>query len=160
MKTIHNKIKCAVALAVLCFTVSCSEEDDYEPPYGDFSSITIWTSFDLDQDEKEVQEIVVNKYVAFNDLSRGLISHQWQIEDGMRYMNGNFTAADTLNYARFVKSGVGKNSSDELIYVLFDELGEKSVRLINTYKDSVAESVKVDDVWKVDKTITVTVLEE
>ncbi|MCL5245361.1 hypothetical protein M4I21_06045 [Cellulophaga sp. 20_2_10] len=160
MKTIHNKIKFCLALVVLFFAFSCEEEDDYEPPYNDFSSLTIWTSFEFDDEEQEIQEIVVNKYVAFNDISRGLLSHEWQIEDGMRYMNGNFTAADTLNYARFVKSGVGKVTSDEAIYVLFDEVGEKNVRLINTYKDSVAESVKVDDVWKVDKTITVTVLEE
>ena len=160
MKPLHKKIKFSIAIVALCFAFSCSEEDDYEPPYGDFSSLTVWTSFDFDEDEEEKRIIGLNKYVAFNDLSRGVLSHQWQIESGMQYMNGNFTAADTLNYARFVKTNAGLMSEDNLVYVLFNELGEKKIRLINTFKDSVAESVKSGDVWKVDKTITITVLEE
>ncbi|MDO6854116.1 hypothetical protein Q4599_11045 [Cellulophaga lytica] len=160
MKKIHKTVKFSFLLMAFCLAFSCSEEDDYEPPYGDFSSLTIWTSFDYDENEEEKRIVALNKYVAFNDLSRGIVSHQWEIENGMHFMNSNFTAADTLNYDRFIKANAGQTSTDNLVYVLFTELGEKNIRLVNTYKDSVAESVKSGDVWKVDKTITVTVLEE
>lgn len=160
MKNIQKIVKITLLLMFFCLAFSCSEEDDYEPPYGDFSSLTVWTSFDLDEDEQEKRVIGLNNYVAFNDLSRGLVSHQWEIEDGMHFISGNFTAADTLNYARFIKPNAGKISTDNLVYVLFTELGEKDIKLVNIFKDSVAESVKSGDVWKVDKTITVTVLEE
>ena len=145
-----------VLFIVIGITTGCSE-DEHISPFGDYSSLTWWSYPNADYALTE-KTITVNKQITFKDLSHGIISHEWQIQEGAKFLTSTFTESDTI-YDDFINPKLGLTTSESLAYVLFTETGVSEVHLINTFKDSVAESVKEGDVWKVDKTFTITVID-
>ncbi len=152
-----NIFKISLLFLVVGFTISCDSEDDYVPPYNDISSLTFWTSpngtaFDT---EKIIQ---IDKFIAFQDLSRGVVSHEWKIKEGARFLVDKLIETDTI-YTNYLSSNSGFSSSNNLVNVLFTQLGTTEVHLINTFNDSVTDAVKEGDLWKVDKIFTIEVIE-
>ncbi|TYA71732.1 hypothetical protein [Seonamhaeicola marinus] len=135
---------------------SCENEDDYVPPYNEVSSLVYWSSPASTSQETE-KTIGVGNYIAFKDLSRGVVTHEWKIQEGSHFMNGGFTEADSLRYTNFIKPNAGLSTSERLAYVLFTEAGVKEVTLSNTFKDSVTDAFKEGSLWKVNKVFTITV---
>ncbi|RKR12137.1 hypothetical protein CLV91_2260 [Maribacter vaceletii] len=144
-------ITISIVLLSLVFATSC-EEEDYEAPYGDFSSFSWYSSNEFDESEKVLN---INDYISYVDLSRNAVSHKWTIPASAKFLNKEFTPNDSI-YESFILNNA--NTSEENgINVLFQKSGLQEVKLYNTYKDSVAESVKSGDVWVVDKTFVVDV---
>lgn len=145
-------------LLTISIVASCESEDDYVPPYNDVSSLT-FLSFPATNSRIETEkEITVNNYIAFQDVSRGVLSHEWRIQSNAKFLRSNIAETDSI-YTKYIIPNAGLTSTDNLINVLFDEVGTSEVRLINTFKDSVTDAVFEDGIWKVDKLFTITVNE-
>ncbi|WP_298488103.1 hypothetical protein [uncultured Maribacter sp.] len=141
----------SILLLAFVIAVSC-EEEDYEAPYNDYSSFSWYSSNEFDEADKVLN---INDYISYVDLSRNAVSHKWTIPASAKFLNKEFTPNDSI-YEPFILNNA--NTSEEYgINVLFQQSGLQEVKLYNTYKDSVAESVKSGDVWVVDKTFVVDV---
>lgn len=144
-----------ISALMLAFLVGC-EKDDYEAPFGDFSSLA-WTTTQGFETSDYVSAL--NNYVGFRDVSKNAIEHSWSIPSGTQLMSNDFTENDTI-YSEFVVASGPLESSENLLNVLFTEPGVKEIELRNTFRDSVAESVFSDGVWKVNKIFSVTVFDD
>ncbi|WP_055436937.1 hypothetical protein [Lacinutrix algicola] len=145
-----------ISALILAFIVSC-EKDDYEAPYGDFSSL-LWTTTQGFEESDYVSAL--NDYVGFRDVSKNALTHSWHIPSGTNLLNGDFNAEQDTIYTDFISSAGPLASSQNHINVIFRQPGVKEVELRNTFRDSVAESVFSDGVWKVNKVFTVTVFDD
>lgn len=137
------------------FVQSCSN-NDYELPYNDYASFNWWSSPKITYNTI-IKTSKLNKYIAFQDVSKGDITHEWSISQGAKFMKAGFTEKDSLNYAQYINPDAGLITNDKLVYVLFQEAGDKLVTIKNTYKDSIRGTKKVNGVWTAEQTITVTV---
>ena len=142
----------SVLLLTVLLTISC-EDDDYEAPYGDYSSFSWYTSEGFDTSEKVLN---VNNYVAFVDLSQNALEHSWTIPASAKFLDKKFTEKDSV-YDAFIIPLSGMVSSEKFINVLFTEPGLQEVKLRNVFKDSVTDAIKTDGQWIVEKTFTVNV---
>jgi hypothetical protein len=146
-------IICALLLVAL-FTGSCT--NDYELPYNDYDSFT-WFSSPKTSYNATVKTVAVGKYLTFQDLSKGALTHEWSITSGSSFLITGFSEAETGNYERFIKPNAGLVTSDKLVYVLFQTAGTHQVKIKNTYKQKVIGAVEVNGVWTAEVIITVTV---
>ncbi|UMB61716.1 hypothetical protein MHL31_05795 [Lutibacter sp. A80] len=138
----------------LGFTIGC--EDDYEAPFGDYSSFSWYTgdgvaaNFDLTE-----KQINIDNYIAFYDVSQNAISHKWTIPASCNFLNKEITDKDSI-YTPFIIPGT--ESAEDLANVLFVEPGIQEVVLTNVFKDSVANSSKLSDgSWEIEQKFTVDV---
>ncbi|MDW5288085.1 hypothetical protein [Formosa sp. PL04] len=138
-------------LLTFVFTTSCS--DSYEAPYGDYSSFSWYSSDEWNEDSKIVN---IDNFIIFMDLSQNPISHEWIIPESSKYLNTDFTDTDSI-YTDFIIEGAGTTSTESTINVLFTAPGKHEIQLHNVFNDSVAESVKENDSWVVNKIFTVDV---
>ncbi|WP_139958666.1 SwmB domain-containing protein [Flavicella sediminum] len=141
-------------LVLLVLVTSCTNMDEYDVPSGNYSSFWARTT----KDNSAVDKICnINDYVAFYDLSRNVLSHEWTTPSETKFLSKEFTEQDSV-YSKFVIGNGGK-SKEDLINVYFPKAGVYEINLLNTYKDSVAESVFVEatGVWMVDKSYSVDV---
>lgn len=145
-----------LSLAVVAIT-SCEDENDYIPPFNDVSTLTWWVS-PADTFNETTKDLRISDYIAFKDLSRGVISHEWRIPASARFLSKNIPETDTI-YSKYILPNAGQVTTDDLALVLFTETGSQEVYLVNSFKDSVAESIKEDGVWKVNKKFTINVAE-
>ena len=139
---------------MLAFLVSC-ENNEYETPFGDFSSFKWYTSTDT-QDANYV--IALEKFIAFRDVSQNTVSHTWSIPTGTSLLNSKFTDKDSI-YTSFISENGALNTEEKLINVLFREPGIKEIKLQNVFKDSVTNAVLVGGKWKVDQIFTIEVFD-
>ncbi|WP_452229122.1 MULTISPECIES: hypothetical protein [unclassified Lacinutrix] len=145
-----------ISALILAFIVSC-EKDDYEAPYGDFSSL-LWTTTEGFEESDYVSAL--NNYIGFRDVSENALTHSWHIPSTTNLLNGDFNAEQDTVYTNFISSAGPLASSQNHINVIFRQPGVKEIELRNTFRDSVAESVFSDGVWKVNKIFTVTVFDD
>lgn len=150
-----KKIIYIISVLLLVFTISCNN-DDYEAPHGDFSSLEWITTAGFEESD---YAIALNDYVGFRDVSRNAIEHSWRIPAGTTLLNNEFTENDSI-YTSFISAQGPLASGDKLINVLFPEPGVKEIRLRNVFRDSVAESTFTNGNWLVDKVFTVTVFDD
>jgi hypothetical protein len=141
-------------ILMLAFLVSC-ENNEYETPFGDFSSFKWYTSTDT-QDANYV--IALEKFIAFRDVSQNTVSHTWSIPTGTSLLNSKFTDKDSI-YTSFISENGALNTEEKLINVLFREPGIKEIKLQNVFKDSVTNAVLVGGKWKVDQIFTIEVFD-
>jgi hypothetical protein len=152
-----NKIVIAALLLLnFVFTTSCTEGPEEYSTDGsnDFSSFKAYVT--LDNTSAETKQINVDSYVGFYDLSFNAIDHEWKIPESGKFLNKNFTEDDSI-YTKFIIPTNAKVSNEELINVLFTESGIKEVKLVNSFQDSVPQSVKVGGEWVVDRIFTIDV---
>ena len=145
-----------ISALILAFIVSC-EKDDYEAPFGDFSSLS-WITTQGFEESDHVSAL--NNYIGFRDVSQNALSHSWYFPSGTNLLNADFNAEQDTIYTDFIGSAGPLDSSEKLINVIFREPGVKEVELRNTFRDSVAESVLTNGVWVVNKIFTVTVFDD
>lgn len=74
--------------------------------------------------------------ISFMDLSHNALSHSWTIDEGCCFIKGEFNKADTV-FEQFIIPDAGKVSNENIVHVLFQEPGTKTVRLTNTFRDKV-----------------------
>ena len=153
-----NIYKLFVLLFVVTFAfTACEDENDYVPPFNDVSTLTWWVS-PADSYGDTEKEINISNYIAFKDLSRGVISHEWKIPATADFISKNIPETDTI-YTKYIIPNAGLSTTDTHANVLFKQTGVHEVFLVNTFKDSVAESVNENGVWKVNKKFTITVID-
>lgn len=148
MKKILNLTSLLFALLI---AFSC--DNDYDLPYNDYSSFSLYMSDGWDEGDKVLN---IDNYIIYKDLSSNTIEHKWTIPSSAKFLNKEFTELDSV-YTDFIIPGAGSVSNELQANVLFQEAGLNEVNLYNTYKDSVVGSVKVGDVWVLDSTFVIDV---
>jgi len=151
-------------------------KDEYEAPM--FLADASWLISETNNVRINEGIYVINEghWISFADLSQGTLSHTWTISDGTQFMKTGF-GKDEEDYSQFVIPNSGNVSEDAKIHVYFGDAGERTVRLYNTFPDSVAftstgtyknngeleypgdtlVSHKVGDEWVIDTTFVVDV---
>lgn len=156
-----KKIGIIIGTLLIAFIYGC--EKDYEPLMS-YSDVGWYNS----GSNKPGNNVGVNQYFSFTDLSQGALEHRWELIDGegTNYLTGAITR-DNKEYESFIDEDKGLVTEDKTIHVLFTEPGLKSVRLYNTFADSVIykgndtiPAVKVGDMWVMDTTFIVDVYGE
>ena len=151
-----NKMKKIIIpfIVMLTFLVGCND-NEYETPFGDFSSFKWYTSTDS-QDANYA--IDIEDFIAFSDVSQNALSHSWSIPTGTSLLNSKFTENDSI-YTSYISENGALDTEDKLINVLFKEAGIKEIKLQNVFKDSVTNAVLEGGKWKVDQIFTVEVFD-
>lgn len=153
-------IICALLLTALVIG-SCTNGN--EPTYDDYASFTWWSSPKIAfnsltrPDASGNGAVTVGKYVAFQDLSKGALTHEWSISSGCVFITPGFPETVTSNYEQFINPNLGLTTTDKIVNVLFQQSGTFTVTITNTYKDQVIGSVNVNGVWTAVATIVFTV---
>ena len=160
MKT-KIKILTMLLLCSFVFTIGCTEDDvalseDYIGVNDNFSSFKWYTSGSRTTYNVSEKYINLNSYVAFYDISQNAIAHEWTIPASGKFLSKEFTESDSI-YTDFILPTESLISNDNLINVLFTEAGIKEVKLVDTFKDSVTDAVRVQDYWQVEKIFTIDV---
>ncbi|MFY0601300.1 MAG: hypothetical protein JXR03_16605 [Cyclobacteriaceae bacterium] len=127
-----------IAFSVLVVAWSC-EDDDFVAP-NEFSDVA-WSISGVGPN----QTLAVNEeeHLSFLDVSVGLLSRSWTIESGNHFLNNQFTQNDT-SLLSYIIPGEDTVSDNHLINVLFMNPGLNTVKLRNTYQDSVGYSGATD----------------
>ncbi|WP_159086078.1 hypothetical protein [Flavobacterium faecale] len=148
-------------LVLALFAGSCT--NDYELPYNDYDSFTWWSSPKLvynalvRPDASNNGAVAVGTYVAFQDLSKGDLSHEWSITSGNSFLTTTLSELETANYERFINPKLGLVTTDKLVYVLFQTAGVQQVKIKNTYSRKVIGAVEINGVWTAEAIVTITV---
>lgn len=150
-----KKIEYAVLTLVLIMTFSC-DKDEYEAPFGDFSSHEWITTSGFEETDYVV---ALNDYIGFRDVSRNAIEHSWSIPSGTRILSNDFTENDSI-YTSFIVGSGPAASNQKLLNILFIEPGVKEVVLRNVYRNEVESSVELNGNWVVEETFTVNVFDD
>jgi len=153
----HKIIFVIFTSLLMALMMSCEEEEYVEP--NDFSDVAFYTS----QFRNEEFVIGVNDYISFADLSHNAIDHSWSISSGNYFLEGPISNSDTLLQKLIVNEG-DTVSLEKTVHVLFSKTGLQTVRLYNTFKDSVAyrgtdtlSARKEGEVWVLDTTFVIDV---
>ncbi|SDR70702.1 hypothetical protein SAMN05216503_0532 [Polaribacter sp. KT25b] len=146
-------------LLSLLVLVGCNEKyADYTAP-GEINDTSWIIGFDQNKSAENAYLINIDTYISFLDLSQGYIDHEWQIEEGNKFLEEGFTKNDSLPL--FIKNDE-ITTSDEKAHVFFRKKGLNTVRLYNTFSSPVTRetslgtytSKKVGDLYVVDTTFT------
>lgn len=151
-----KKLITIITATLLLILLGC-EEDDYVPPFGDFSSLE-WVITEGDQGDTDYI-IAVNSYIGFFDVSRNAVSHDWGIPSGTRILSTEFTEQDT-DLTPFIVDSGPLTSGENLVNILFVESGVKEVVLNNVFEQEVEGAEEVNGQWVVRQVFTVTVLDD
>lgn len=129
---IKNIIYTSLALTGLLIS-GCSENESLFVP-NDFSDIAFINTQVVNKWSTHILEKGIP--ISFMDLSQNALSHSWTIDDGCCFIKGEFNKADTV-FEQFIIPDAGKVSNENIVHVLFQEPGTKTVRLTNTFRDKV-----------------------
>ncbi|MCL7754612.1 hypothetical protein [Polaribacter sp. Z022] len=162
MKNIYKLF--ALFLVVTMVFNACEEENDYVPPFNEVSSLTWWSTPGINTDTTSNEPIYsstektigVDKFIAFYDLSRGVVSHEWKIPATTKLLSKTISETDSV-YTKYIIPNAGSSTTDKHANVLFTEKGVYEILLVNTFNEEVSESVNENGVWKVNKKFTITV---
>ncbi|BAX81108.1 hypothetical protein ALGA_2796 [Labilibaculum antarcticum] len=140
----------------MLFVVAC-DEDDYTAP-DTLSDVSWYTGIH----PGELYAVNIGEYVSFMDISQGMLSHKWSIDEGNNYLSPEFSVGDDLT--NFIIADAPLTTDETTIHVLFNNTGLNKVRLYNTFSDSVTYpgtipygSVRKGDVWVIDTSLVVDV---
>ena len=163
-----NKIiNIMLVLPFFAFMFGCEEE--YQTP-SQFSDIEVYVPEWANNTEIGAK-LNIDNYFAFADLSVGELSHQWILEEGSGtyFLQENLPSPSSVdNYRDYIDESAGRTSTDARASIVFTKAGTQSVRLYNTFKDSVGfnmifdinKSVEYDSdlgVWVIDHTFNIEV---
>ena len=143
----------------LLLLVGCNEKyAEYNAP-GEINDTSWIIGFDQNKSKEDAYLINIDTYISFLDLSQGYIDHEWQIEEGNKFLEEGFTKNDSLPL--FIKNDE-TTTTDEKAHVFFRKKGLNTVRLYNTFSGPVTRETslgtytakKVGDLYVVDTTFT------
>lgn len=141
----------------LLFLVLACEDDEYNTPYGDYSS---FESFSTQDAETSDYVVALNQFIGFIDVSNNAVEHVWSIPEGTSLLNKEFTELDSV-YTEFISAKGPLNLNENIVNVLFEAPGVQEVILKNRFNDSVPNSTQATDgLWEISKTYTVTVFDD
>lgn len=160
MKNTNIKIKffasCLIIMGLLF--VACTDNDEEYVKPNEFSDVGWYIN-----DFEGVLDARVNDYITFSDLSQSALSHQWEIGSANYYLKHPIERTDSITNEFIKGTGV---SEEKTVSVWFKESGLQSVRLYNTFSDSVTfrgpegllyGSKQEGDLWVIDTTFIVDV---
>ncbi|MBB6463525.1 SwmB domain-containing protein [Flammeovirga kamogawensis] len=156
-------------ISFLLFTLftlfGCNRENEPQAPtYSDVSWYTEAGGFAHNNLVRNIGESM-----AFMDLSQGVNTHEWILDSGNYFIEGNFQRGDDLR--DFIIPESGANSEEYSVNVLFTEGGLQGVRLNNTFynpvtyiglgadgnADTLVSFQRPDGMWEIDTTFYVDV---
>ncbi|NLR93495.1 hypothetical protein [Flammeovirga agarivorans] len=146
--------------------LGCNKDNEEEiPAFSDVSWYTEaggWAHVNLARE--------VGQSLSFMDLSQGVYSHEWVLDSGNYYIEGDFVKGDDLT--NFIIPDMGLSSDAYNINVLFMEEGLQGVRLHNKfyhpvqyigyngsqeYADTLTSFMDEEGMWVIDTTFYVDV---
>ncbi|MEQ9289084.1 MAG: SwmB domain-containing protein [Cyclobacteriaceae bacterium] len=117
-------------IAAIVSIIGCTQDEDFDPKYSGIE----WYSTLEREDSLFLQ---VGDKIDLLDLSLNPIDHKWIIGEGSFFLRQDFTENDSI-YDNFIIADAGLESTSKEVSVLFTEPGKHTIRLFNTFKDSVA----------------------
>ncbi|AZQ63915.1 hypothetical protein EI427_17290 [Flammeovirga pectinis] len=162
MKTLKH---ISFILFTLFALLGCNKEEELQTPtYSDVSWYTEAGGFAHNNLVRNAGESM-----AFMDLSQGIYSHEWVLDSGNFFIEGNYIKGDDLR--DYIIPESGSNSSEYSVNVLFTEAGLQGVRLNNVFynpvtyiglgsegdADTLEAFQRPDGMWEIDTTFYVDV---
>lgn len=150
-----------IIASILCLTMlwTCSDDEyqDYTAP--DEHSDVVWL-IGLDNNSQEPFSINAETNISFLDLSQGVVSHEWIIEEGNNFLKEGFDNNDSLQ--NFIDEDAGLSITRPKAHVLFNNSGLNTVRLLNKFNEPVSytssigtfNAVQEGNLWVIDTTFT------
>ncbi|WP_347840697.1 hypothetical protein [uncultured Draconibacterium sp.] len=131
-----KKINFIYLLILLAAFVSC--EEDYVAP-NSFSDVS-WYSPQHQSLDENYPIIGQGQYYSISDLSQGELGHQWELLDpNIYFLGGTLVRNDSTLEEKIIGGGnIGDISEDKTVHLYFPEGGIQSVRLYNTFDDTVS----------------------
>ncbi|APZ45506.1 hypothetical protein BW723_03985 [Polaribacter reichenbachii] len=163
MKKTNIKIKFFATFLIvmgLLFVACTNNNEEYEAP-NSFSDVAWYIN-----DTEGVLDARINDYITFSDLSQSSLSHKWEIGAGNYFLKHPIGRLDSITNEFIAGSG---STEDKTISVWFKESGLQSVRLYNTFPDSVTfrgpdglryGSKQEGNLWVIDTTFIVDVYDK
>ncbi|ANW96610.1 hypothetical protein AXE80_10125 [Wenyingzhuangia fucanilytica] len=128
-----------IILLSLMALVGCNVDDYTEP--ANFSAPLVFTPSIFNINESSIANnipISIDDFSSLSDISQGVVSRTWVIEDGANFLNSEFTRKDSVNLDRFIDNKLGTSSQTKLVHVLFQKAGETTVTLKNKFEKEVS----------------------
>lgn len=137
MKDFKKIIMKKISLILLAFIAlyNCGPKDDYEP-LSDLAVPEVFTPSLNVVTETTIANaipIAINDFSSLSDISQGVISRNWRIEEGARFLLPTFTRKDSLNLQAFIDPELDLSNWKETVHVLFQKEGETTVTLANSF---------------------------
>jgi hypothetical protein len=154
-----KKVKYLIVAAFLVIAAACSK--DYVAP-NSFSDAGWYTS-----GFRAVNlGVGINDFMSFSDVSQGLVSHSWTIQEGDQFLKGPITSRDTI-LEPFIIPGNAVESTDKTVHVYFTTPGTHKLTLKNVYAKPVTffgldtiKAVQEGSQWVISKDFMVEVYEK
>ena len=150
-----------IIISILCIAMlwTCNKDEyqDYTAP--DELSDVVWL-IGLDNNSQEPFSINAETNISFLDLSQGVVSHEWIIEDGNNFLKEGFGNNDSL--PAFIDGDAGLSITSPKAHVLFNNSGFNKVRLLDKFNRPVSytssqgtlHAVQEGNLWVIDTTFT------
>ncbi|TXF86671.1 hypothetical protein FUA23_19400 [Neolewinella aurantiaca] len=116
------------------------------------------------RDANNIPYVAINDYLPFADVSQGVISHSWSIEEGNFLLTDGITTNDSV-YTEFIIPNL-LETEETTVNVLFARPGLQTVRLRNVFDRQVnfettgTTAVREGDNWVIDTTYLVDVFDD
>ncbi|OEJ99041.1 hypothetical protein A8C32_07645 [Flavivirga aquatica] len=148
------------------FTILSCEKDDFEK-ISDFSKPQLFTPSINELNETSITNeipIAINDFSSISDVSQGLVSRTWTIDEGVFYLDSEFKREDSLNLAPFIDKNLGRANSAQTIHALFTTPGVKEITLKQSFNSPVnflgKDAVQEGDLWVLENIFTYNVFED
>lgn len=132
--------KISLILLALITLYTCGPKDDFEP-LSDLVVPEVFTPSLNQVTETSIANaipIAINDFSSLSDISQGVVSRNWRIEEGARFLLSTFTRKDSLNLEAFIDPELNLGNWRETVHVLFQEEGETTVSLTNSFDQPVS----------------------
>ncbi|WP_346883795.1 hypothetical protein [uncultured Algibacter sp.] len=157
--------KYSFILILIIALVAC-DKDDFEI-LSDNAKPQLFTPSIFNLNETSINNsvpIAINNFSSLSDVSQGVVSRVWTIEDGANYLLPVFERKDSLNLVPFINPNIGKSNGADVIHVYFQQPGETDVILRNTFNKPVSffgtDAVQKGDLWELTTTVTYDVFDK
>ncbi|OHX64677.1 hypothetical protein [Flammeovirga pacifica] len=168
-----KKLKYIIGILLLINLIGCSQKEYIAPT--EFSDVKWYTSKSNNNFTfSDTMFIGVNNFIAFTDLSRGTIEHNWYVPESAKFLEGPISNK-VVDYTPYIINDAGLVSSKPTVNVLFTsaspkkENGEDSiftVKLYNSFRDSVSftgfdtlEADYINGLWVIENDFKVKVFD-
>ena len=148
-----------ILIVCLLALVNC-KTDDFEP-LSEFSKVELFTPNIFNLTATSIENpipISINDFGSLADVSQGVVSRVWTIEEGSKYLKPEFKRKDSIDLSPFIDLTLDKENTTANAFVLFQQIGETTVTLKNTFNEPVSylgkDAVQVDELWELTTVFT------
>lgn len=132
--------KISIIFLIVTIFMGCTAKDDFKV-LSDYAKPEIFTPSLFTITENSISRpiaININNFSSLIDASQGVISRSWTIEEGSKFLMPTFERKDSLNLDAFIDPELGLSNWRETVHVLFQQEGETTVTLKNTFNNPVS----------------------